>query len=91
MIGIVASWAISFTCAMIAQCSPVSYFWQAFEIDYPKQCIQVQLVYQGLAYSDVILDVLILALPVPMVASLHMPWRTKIKVIDVLMLGAVYV
>lgn len=75
---------------MIAQCSPRSYFWKAFEIDYPKQGIQVQIVYQGLAYSDIILDVLVLALPFPTVASLHMPWRMKIKVINILMLGAVY-
>ena len=47
--------------------------------------------YQGLAISDLILDVLVLTLPIPMIASLHLPWKTKIKVIDVLMLGTVYV
>ena len=90
MIGIVASWSLSFTVAMIAQCSPVSYFWEALEIDYPKHCFQMNMMYQGLAYSDLILDVLVLALPIPMIASLHMPWRTKIKVIDGFMLGTVY-
>lgn len=75
---------------MIAQCSPVSYFWEAFEIDYPKHCFQMNMMYQGLAYSDLILDVVVLALPIPMIASLHMPWRTKIKVIDGFMLGTVY-
>ena len=91
MMALVASWAVSFTSAMAAQCSPPTYFWKSFEIDYPPHCIQVQLMYQGLGYSDLILDVLVLSLPIPMVASLHLPWKTKIKVIDILMLGSVYV
>ncbi len=91
MMALVASWAVSFTSAMAAQCNPPPYFWKSFEIDYPAHCIQVQLMYEGLAYSDLILDVLVLSLPIPMVASLQLPWKTKIKVIDVLMLGSVYV
>ena len=47
--------------------------------------------YQALAISDLILDILVLALPIPMVASLQLPWKTKIKVIDILLLGSVYV
>ena len=75
---------------MLAQCSPPSYFWNSFENEYPGHCIQVDKMYQGLAYSDLALDIMVLALPIPMVASLKMPWRTKIKVIDGLMLGTVY-
>lgn len=74
---------------MAAQCSPVPYFWESFEIDYPKKCFEVQKMYQGLAYSDLVLDVLVLALPIPVIASLQLPWRTKIKIIDVLLLGSV--
>ena len=89
--ALVASWAIAFTSAAAAQCRPPAYFWESFELEYPGHCIQVQLMYQGLAYSDLILDVLVLALPIPMVISLHMPWKTKIKVIDIFMLGSVSV
>lgn len=78
MMALVASWALSFTFAMVAQCSPPAYFWESFEVDYPGHCINVQQLYQGLAYSDLILDVLVLSLPIPMVASLQLPWRTKI-------------
>lgn len=89
--AIVASWTVAFASAVAAQCSPPSYFWEAFEVDYPSNCIQVQILYQGLAISDIVLDVLVLALPIPMVASLQLPWKTKIKVIDILLLGSVYV
>lgn len=90
MITIVAGWAVSFTIAMVAQCNPPSYFWRLFEKDYPTHCIDVFVMYEGLAISDLILDVLVLALPIPMVASLHLPWKTKIQVLDILMLGSVY-
>ena len=90
MIALVAGWATAFTIVMIAQCRPPSFFWEAFEEEYLPHCVNVQMVYQALGISDLILDVLVLALPVPMIASLQLPWRTKIKVIDVFMLGSVY-
>ncbi|KAI4263969.1 MAG: hypothetical protein L6R42_000912 [Xanthoria sp. 1 TBL-2021] len=74
---------------MAAQCSPPTYFWESFEIDYPKKCIKIQMMYQGLAWSDLALDIMVLSLPIPVVVSLQLPWRTKIKVIDILMLGTV--
>ncbi|KAL9593411.1 MAG: hypothetical protein Q9219_007567, partial [cf. Caloplaca sp. 3 TL-2023] len=89
MIVLVASWAVAFAAACAAQCSPSNYFWNAFEKDYPDHCIEVQKMYQGLAYSDLILDVLVLTIPIPMVLSLRMPWRTKIRIIDIFMLGSV--
>ena len=92
MIAIVAAWGIGFGSAMAGQCSPPDLFWRLFETEYIKhKCVNVQMLYQGLAISDLILDVFVLALPIPMVASLQLPWRTKIKVIDILMLGSVYV
>lgn len=89
MIVTVTIWAVSFTTAMVAQCSPPKYFWESFEIDYPKRCIKVQTLYQGLAWSDLIFDIIVLSLPIPVVVSLQLPWKAKIKVIDVLMLGTV--
>ena len=91
MIGLVTSWTIAFTSVMAAQCNPPTDFWNEFEIDYGTNCIQVQVFYQGLAYSDLILDILVLAMPIPMVLMLKMPWRKKIAVLDVFLLGAVYV
>lgn len=90
MIAIVAGWTASFTMATIVQCNPPSYFWRLLEEEYPQHCFQIFAMYQGLAVSDFILDVLVLALPIPVVVSLHLPWKTKIKVIDVLMFGSVY-
>ena len=53
--------------------------------------MNVQTMYQALAYSDLILDVMVLAFPIPMVVSLRLPWKKKIKIIDLFALGSVYV
>jgi hypothetical protein len=92
MIGLVVAWTIAFTSTMAAQCSPPTNFWEQFEIDYATHgCINVQMFYEALAYSDLILDVLVLILPIPTVLSLKMPWKQKIAVLDILLLGSMYV
>lgn len=91
MIGFVAAWTISFVSAAAAQCVPAHDFWDLFEKDYLPYCINVQTMYQALAYSDLILDVMVLAFPIPMVVSLQLPWRKKIKIIDLFLLGSVYI
>jgi hypothetical protein len=42
----------------------------------------------SLLYTDVIADVVILFLPVPMVISVQLPLKRKLAVIGMLMLGA---
>lgn len=91
MIGVVAAWTAAFEAAMIAQCSPPRLFWELFEIDYTPHCINVQMMYLGLAASDLILDVTVLAFPIPMVIFLQLPWRKKIAILDIFLLGTVWV
>ena len=90
MIAFVAAWTIAFVSAIAAQCVPARDFWELFEKDYLPHCLNVQTMYQALAYSDLILDVTVLAFPIPTVISLQLPWKKKIKIIDIFMLGSVY-
>ena len=89
--GFVAAWTISFVSAVAAQCVPARDFWELFETNYVGHCMNVQSLYQALAYSDLMVDITVLALPIPMVVSLQLPWRKKIKIIDMFLLGFVYV
>ncbi|KAG8526327.1 uncharacterized protein KY384_000320 [Bacidia gigantensis] len=88
-IGVVAAWGIAFESAMAAQCSPTHLFWDLFEMEYVGHCINVQMMYQALAYSDLILDILVLAFPIPMIISLRLPWKKKIQILDIFLLGGV--
>ena len=89
LIGFLVLWTITFVSAMAAQCTPPHYAWDLFEFEYSLKCMNVLAMYQGMAYSDLILDVVVLAFPIPMVVSLRLPWNKKIKVIDTLLLSSV--
>ena len=89
MLVLIACWTAAFTSVYAAQCNPISVFWDEFEIEWGARCIEVQKFYLGVAWSDFILDILVLALPIPAVVMLNMPWKKKVAVIDVFLLGAV--
>lgn len=91
MLGIVGAWTVAFESVMFAQCTSPRVFWTKFESDYVSYCINFLMMFRVLAFSDLILDALVLASPIPLVVLLHLPWRKKIAVLDVLLLGAMYV
>ncbi|KAL1988300.1 hypothetical protein VTN96DRAFT_275 [Rasamsonia emersonii] len=89
--AVVVAWGVAFTLVIVFQCLPVSTIWTQFEIDYTPYCINQQAAYMGLAVSDLILDLLIFALPVPVVIQLRLPLRQKFAVGGIFLLGSVVV
>ncbi|KAI5859277.1 hypothetical protein GGS23DRAFT_586416 [Durotheca rogersii] len=90
-IGITVAWGIAFTFTVALQCTPVSTLWEKFEIEYGDSCITVQPFYFSLAISDLILDVVIFILPVPHLWQLQLPWREKVGVAGIFLLGSIVV
>ncbi|KAI1660725.1 hypothetical protein F4813DRAFT_348153 [Daldinia decipiens] len=90
-IGLTTAWGIAFTFMVAFQCVPVSTFWDKFEIEYGAACIKVQPFYLSLAISDLILDASIFVIPMPHVHRLKMPWKQKIAVAGIFLLGSVVV
>lgn len=88
---VVVAWGIAFTLVIVFQCNPVSTIWTQFEIDYMPYCINQQGAYMGLAVSDLILDLTIFALPVPVVIQLRLPLRQKFAVGGIFLLGSMCV
>ena len=88
---LVAAWGISFTLAIIFQCTPVDTIWKQFELHYLPYCVNQQQVYFAIAISDLILDVFIFTLPLPMVYKLQLPSKQKFAVSGIFLLGSMYV
>lgn len=88
MVGITIAWTIAFFFAIIFQCHPVSVFWKEFEYQYGHSCVEIIPFYESTTYTDIILDVFTLAMPIPMVLRLHLPMRQKIGVSIIFLLGA---
>lgn len=87
-IGLTLAWGLAFTLAVSFQCWPARMFWEAFESEYALHCVDVKSFYLAVAVSDLLLDVLIFVLPLPHLATLKLPWRRKLAVTAIFLLGS---
>jgi hypothetical protein len=87
MIILTAGWTVAFFFAIIFQCTPVSAFWEQFDFQHAKYCLPTVPFYEATTYTDIFFDVLILAMPIPMVWRLHLPLNQKIAVMFTFLLG----
>ena len=71
-LAIVLAWATSFFFATLFQCHPPSAVWSTNREALFTQCIKTVDMLLGFAISDVITDVMILSLPLPMVWQLQL-------------------
>ncbi|ORY11358.1 hypothetical protein BCR34DRAFT_624866 [Clohesyomyces aquaticus] len=85
MLAFVICWTISFFFSHLFTCYPITVFIEPF---YGNKCVQTVPMFFALLYTDVIADVVILVLPIPMVLSVQLPMKKKLAVIGMLALGA---
>lgn len=85
---VIICWTVSFFFATIFQCIPISTFWNYFFWDAGSKCFHVYDFYLGITVSDLITDVLILALPIPLVWRLQLPVKQRIAVGGMFLTGA---
>ena len=86
LMAIVISYSVGIIFALIFPCQPVSANWDLSVTDF--KCIDKAGIYLATAAANVITDVLILALPIPMILRLHMPKAQKIAVCLVFAVGS---
>ncbi|KAF4635645.1 hypothetical protein G7Y89_g2445 [Cudoniella acicularis] len=85
-------WGIAFFFANLFECGThFSLNWNATITEALTECIQEPAMNQGYIYSDFILDVFILIMPLPTIWKLHMSPKRRIAVILILALGALQV
>jgi hypothetical protein len=88
VIGLVAAWMVAFFLANLLECLPISEaFVNAPGIGGNPKCINAIPMYLAQVYSDVVLDVLILAIPIPLIWQLHLPTQQKLAVLGIFLLG----
>lgn len=85
MLVISASWMISFFCAYLFTCYPITALIEPF---YGNNCVDTLPMWYASCVSDSIIDILILTLPLPVVIRLQLPWKQKIGVCCIFLLGA---
>lgn len=93
LLVVIVCWGISIFLATLLQCAPIRMVWQSLSGSPERnaQCINVIPLFYAMAISNLILDILILAIPIPMVWKLQMPRSRKVAVSGIFLLGALLV
>ena len=85
MMAIVGIWTTSFFFANLFTCYPITPFVEPF---YGHKCINAVTMWLAMSVSDLIVDILILTLPIPMVLNLQLRPKQKVGVLAMFLLGA---
>ena len=84
-IALATTWAISFFFALLFKCNPIS----AYVRQEPGvHCVNLYQLYYSLSISDVLIDIIILIIPIPLVWRLHMKPAQKVAVSGIFALGS---
>ncbi len=85
VLAITVAWTVSFFFANLFTCYPISPYIEAF---YGNNCVNGLALWYSMAITDVIVDVFIILLPIPVVLKLQLPLHQRIGVLAMFMLGA---
>ena len=86
---VVAYW-ITCTVSTLLACRPMTYLWSSAS-GYPRYCFNYNVFWMSAGVVELLLDVMILALPVRAVMRMHLSPRKKTSVLGIFLLGGLYV
>ncbi|KAK7418742.1 hypothetical protein QQX98_003760 [Neonectria punicea] len=66
--------------AAFIQCKPVSYFWQIWDDEHERRCLNQNAIAWSNAAISIALDLWMLAIPLSQIRGLYLTWRRKIGV-----------
>ena len=84
IIGLVSSFFLGFLLTIFLQCFPFSMNWEKHE---EGHCVNLAAESKGGAFINVVFDIMITMLPIPLIAQLQMPLRKKAFLILLFGLG----
>ncbi|MCJ1396026.1 hypothetical protein MMC18_008913 [Xylographa bjoerkii] len=91
MIVVVGAWAIGFFFAFLFACKGNFAAWWGSLMNFITKCVNTFMLLYAFAISDVITDIIVLLLPLPMIWQLQLPLGRKIGISCVFLLGLVAV
>ncbi|KAI2614960.1 plasma membrane protein Pth11-like protein [Hypoxylon sp. NC1633] len=91
MIALVIAWTVAFFFAALFQCGRDFYVHWGSPKDIVTHCVGTTDLGFALCVTDFIMDVLIMAFPIPLIARLNLSLQRKLAIISVFLLGGVTV
>lgn len=77
-LALLITFCIALDLAMIFGCTPINYFWNAWDDQHEGHCISLHGVFWAGAAIDISIDLWILLLPIPFIMRLKLSLRKKI-------------
>lgn len=82
--SVVLAWQIAICAAFVWQCRPVR---KAWDVSVPGSCFEVTKLWLGNAVPNIVTDLVIIALPLPLIWNLHISRSQKIALCGVFLTG----
>ncbi|KAI9041876.1 uncharacterized protein KD926_006422 [Aspergillus affinis] len=82
--GLVCTWCLAVFITVLLQCRPISLNWDKSQ---PGTCIDSKQFFFGNAISNLLIDVVILMMPIPMVLQLQLRTSQKLTILGIFLLG----
>lgn len=89
LFALTVAYGIIFLFVVVFQCWPVSSGWLNWDLEGHGKCMQSNTMMISASAINIALDLLIIALPIPKVASLQATTSTKVQVIAMFSMGFV--
>lgn len=83
-------WAFANVFGQVFLCSPMSAAWHP-NLIFSDKCKDVQAMYYGVSISNMLLDIIILCLPLPLIWGLPLSWSKKFGLCGIFSLGSLWV
>ncbi|USP81525.1 hypothetical protein yc1106_08799 [Curvularia clavata] len=87
LIWVCVAYGLAFTLSCVFNCTPVSYIWHNWDGQHEGTCINFHIFAACHAAVNILLDILVLALPMPELLKLSMSQKNKIYVIMMFSIG----
>ncbi|KAI2642062.1 hypothetical protein GGS21DRAFT_501001 [Xylaria nigripes] len=90
LLVIISCWGVSFFFATLLECNPVSEAWHSLygTPQHNARCYQYLPMFIATAISNMIVDIAILSVPIPIVWNLHISTKQKVAISGIFLLGA---
>jgi hypothetical protein len=90
-ITFVTLYGIGFVTIAAVQCTPVSFFWNMWDLEHEGHCIDSNVIAWTHAAINIALDIWMLAIPLYEIQRLNLDWKKKAGVALMFIVGALYV
>ncbi|KAL4963655.1 CFEM domain-containing protein [Aspergillus stella-maris] len=84
-LSITSAWAIGSFFAQLFSCKPISYYWKQWDNEHSGHCVDHNDLLLSHSIINIVLDVLVIILPMPVLVKLHMSLEKRVGM--VLMFG----